>query len=311
VDEDDGVYGFLDTLEAGSARLVQFVDTPLAADLRITRSDVTASRQGESEALREYRFTAGEAIEVSAVFYNMGTQSPGGIGTTLVDMTSGDTLDTAEIDLPGLSTAGYACAADTAVYSWVTDSDDIGTHVLEVSAEPWSGEPDTLDDSARALFLIEPRDYATEETEDPWDMSETAVSPPAWKTDDVAGLSGWTGTYTDSIGGMFEGMVDDGHLGDNRMSLRLDAPLDAGFYDRLGLAVFVERESELWLGWETDESVEDSVLVETIDAGWSEVERVDPGGGLPDDTLEVLWLGFRPDGGADMRVRVGRVELTE
>ena len=142
-------------------------------------------------------------------------------------------------------------------------------------------------------------------------MSETAVSPPVWKTDDVAGLSGWTGTYTDSIGGMFEGMVDDGHLDDNRMSLRLDAPLDAGYYDRFGLAVFVERESGLWLGWETDESVEDSVLVETIDAGWSELERVDPGGGLPDDTLEVLWLGFRPDGGADMRVRVGRVELTE
>jgi hypothetical protein len=105
--------------------------------------------------------------------------------------------------------------------------------------------------------------------------------------------------------------VDVDHLEDNRMSLMLDAPLDAGYYDRFGLAVFVERESGLWLGWETDESVEDSVLVETIDAGWSEVERVDPGGGLPDDTLEVLWLGFRPDGGADMRVRVGRVELTE
>ncbi|MCD4774479.1 MAG: hypothetical protein K8S15_00330, partial [Candidatus Aegiribacteria sp.] len=75
VEEDDGIYSFLDTLEAGQGRLVEFVNTPLAADIRITAPDVMARYPRTPADIRNFEFKAGDTILIIADFFNMGTSS--------------------------------------------------------------------------------------------------------------------------------------------------------------------------------------------------------------------------------------------
>ncbi len=206
---DGSVYSFRDTVDAGHFRLVQFVESTLPADARLTKADVFAEPPPSSIVpVRDFRFTAGNDVELMAVLYNVGT-SGRRVEVTLKDVSEGsiELLDTEYADLPALSTSGYQTASDTVSLTWSTDSTDIGVHVLEVAATTWTGEPDPEDNSVTITVLMDPRDYATEVLDDPWDMEENPA--PYWNTDDIDYVWGlWdAGGWTDSVSGVFEGVL--------------------------------------------------------------------------------------------------------
>ena len=131
-----------------------------------------------------------------------------------------------------LSVAGLLLAA---LLSAQLSDPHIGVHVLEIRAHKWAGEPDTLDNRARVVFLIDPRDYATGVLEDAWDMTEATSGAPDWKTDDISGMRGWE-SFSDSISGMFEGSISD-PSSLNRMVLNTGSgasdSVDTSVYDML------------------------------------------------------------------------------
>ncbi len=128
---------------------------------------------------------------------------------------------------------------------------DIGPHRLEVRAAPWLGEPDTSDNTARITFLVEPNDWATEELDDPWDMTESGDS--AWHTDDISSMFCWvTASFTDSVSGMFEGSVDYDYRLTNRMTLNLGGEtLDGDDWEYISLIGKTDVPCDVYLRWET------------------------------------------------------------
>jgi hypothetical protein len=206
------VYQFLDTLDAGEARLIQMFDSTdgLDADIRITDPDVFVVLPADSDTLSDYESYAGAQVNVYARFYNMGTEAPqGDVLVYLKDETDNLMLDTARVSFSGLSTGScYQQDRDEAVFEWRPDSTDIGVHRLLVYTESLN-EPDPHDNEARLVYVVEPRDYATEILSNPWDMTESSppITSPPWKTFDIDSLTGYWGSYTDSISGMFEGTL--------------------------------------------------------------------------------------------------------
>ena len=205
------MYAFRDTLDAGEARLIQVFDDSLGldADVRITDPDVNAILPARNDTLLDSRSVPGETVDILARFYNMGTEPKNNVRVFLVDGAAGDTLDSDVISFGGLSTSScYTPDMEEASFTWTPDSTDIGVHVLRVSAQTWPGEPDPSDNTATLVHLVDPRDYATEVLGNPWDMTE--ATGHLWHTDDIVETAGWNDSaFTDSVSGMFEGVLSE------------------------------------------------------------------------------------------------------
>ena len=310
---------FDDTLKAGQGRLFEFVNAgTMDADIRITDPDIVAFYPGTTKKTFDFEFTAGDDIGINAAFYNMSTDSTTGVIVTCTDLTEDEEIDRDTLDFDGLSTSGWICDSDIGKFTWETDSTDIGAHILEMHAEPVTGEPDTLDNTATAVFLIQPRDYATSVLDDPWDMTEDNVSPPAWHTSDIDSLVGWRmdSTLTDSISGMFEGVIPN-PSNTNRVYLSVHRlkPINPDRYSMLSLAgIALERSLSVYLGWRNEE---DSVyVVDTgVDIGtdWVEATPVSIdsiSGAWDNDDIKEIWLEFRGTN-LNTSVRLGWIKLTE
>jgi hypothetical protein len=319
-----GTFTFLDTLDAGQARLVQFFDPEegLDADIRITKPDVWTIDPLTETATGRLQHTAGTTVEIVARFYNMGTEGAEDVEAVIWDITDEEVPDpdTVLLEFEGLSMqAGYCrtCDYEDAVFSWETDASDIGTHILEVRTIPITGEPDTTDNRARAVFLIKPADYATTMLEDPWDQTEAESLPPAWHTADIDTLVGWglDSTLTDSVSGMFEGMVVDPSA-TNRVYFRVagNEPIRPDVYHMLSLAgIALDRSLSVYVGWinvEDDRYVVDTGL--DLGPGWTEAGAVDLNSlsaRWEDADVEAFWLEFRGSSLSTL-VRLGWVKLT-
>jgi hypothetical protein len=221
-------------------------------------------------------------------------------------------------DLAALSKTNYEPSTDTLNFTWVTDSTDIGAHVLEIRADSWQGEPNGDDNWERAAFLIDPRDYATEVLGNAWDMMEATSGIPDWKTNDVDSLLRWdTTAWTDSIGGMFEGEIAPGYFSVNRMYLHMLPSsifwLDGDLYNRLSLTAKCSIASELIVGWVDSHNTESSSLVDTIGTTWGETGPIDLSTLWSGESIKKVWLRFDPIGASifNARVRIGQVRLVE
>ena len=319
VSDTGGIHSWMDTLQAGQGRLVEFVDSTVTGDIRITAPDVFARYPGAAVDIRDLEFTVADTVVILADFFNMGTDSLEDVIVYCVDLSDGSSeVGRDTLDFEGLSLSGGTTDEDRASFRWVPGSDDIGVHVMEISTvSPVYGELDTLDNSARAVFLIEPRNYARTELHDPWDMTEATGSPPAWYTDDVDSLTGWNATFTDSISGMFEGTVSD-PSDTNRVYLNTGSGssdwINTIKYHELRLAGIAERALSIYLGW-TDTRGREYVVDtgEDLTAEWAEIAPVyidDLSPRWDDDDAPTFWLEFR---GSNMStdVRIGWVRLTE
>jgi hypothetical protein len=318
-----GTFTFLDTLDAGQARLIQLFDPEagLDADIRITKPDVWILDPVTDAARTELRQTAGSTVEIVARFYNMGTE--GAEEAVIRDITDGvaPDPDTVLLEFEGLSMqSGYCrtCDCEDAVFTWETDSTDIGVHILEVRVLPLPGEPDTTDNRARAVLLIEPADYAATVLEDPWDMTEAESDPPLWHTADIDTLVGWLldSTLTDSVSGMFEGTIEDPSA-TNRLVLRVSAnsPIRPDRFRLLSLAgISPDRAVSVWAGWRNAEDA--AYVVDTgleIGPGWTEAGPLDLdslAARWSDADVEAFWLEFRSGSPLTTPIRLGWVKLT-
>jgi hypothetical protein len=210
---DNDYYGYLDTLRPGEARLMEIIDEEEDADLRITSPDVYCRYSQSLTDRHEFDYTAGDTVEAYGTFYNLGTEGAEDVEVVLYDLTDSVVLGRDTLDFAGLDSFGVTDDA-TASFVWITDPGDIGIHLLEIEAEQ-VGSEDSRDNAVSVPFLIEPRDYATEVRDDPWDMMEEEVDSlrPDWKTNDIEAIDGlqryWlSSAWTDSVGGMFEGALD-------------------------------------------------------------------------------------------------------
>jgi len=207
----EDLYYYSDTLEAGQGRLVEFVDTTqtIQADLRITSPDAFTYRSGYEGRDREHRYTAGTNLYLGGTFYNMGTDTTGDVEVIFTDLTGGGStvLGRDTISLDGLS-GYYRPDSVSATILWITDSTDIGAHIIGIVADSIPGE-EAHDNSVRMTVLLEPRDYATAVRLDPWDMDDDTTV--VWNTSDIEAVANnWDTTatgWTDSVSGMFEGVV--------------------------------------------------------------------------------------------------------
>ena len=241
---DTDYYGYCDTLGPGEARLVELIDEDEPVDLRITSPDVY-TLAGQCIIPRyEFAYTAGDTVGLYGTFYNLGTEDAEDVDVTFTDLTTSTVLGRDVLDFDGLSWENpRKTDDDTASLSWITDSDDIGIHLLQIEAEH-VGSENRLDNSVGVPILIQPRDYATEVRGDPWDMLEEEVDSlrPDWKTNDIEAVSGdWESScWTDSVGGMFEGALDPGTALPHRAEISLAIPgnsgrwIDADTYQMLG-----------------------------------------------------------------------------
>ena len=236
-------FAFDDTLEAGEGRLVEFVDTNVPADIRVTSPDVYVYRQGAMNRSTRLCCTAGETITLGAVFYNMGTAATGNIGVIFSEVGTPYILGTDTISFDGLS-GYYSPDSTSASIQWETDAGDTGVHRVEISAGSVQGE-NTSDNSVTVTVLVEPVDYATEVLGNAWDMTEALSNPPDWQTTDIDSVTGcWDSlAWTDSVSGMFEGVLWGDNFGDwsgfrGDIYLHEDAqePIDADEYTMLSLA---------------------------------------------------------------------------
>ncbi|MCK5785893.1 MAG: hypothetical protein KAH54_04955 [Candidatus Sabulitectum sp.] len=315
-----GIYSFLDTLDAGEARLLQmFDDDGLAADIRITDPDLFPILPAKGDTLTDYRSVQGETVDILARFYNMGTGSLNRVQVYLRDDTEGIMLDTAEVSFNGLTTDScWQCDRDDAILSWDTRTADLGVHRLRVYTEDITNEPDTEDNTARLVYIIDPADYATEILNDPWDMTEASSSPPAWKTNDIDSLLGWGSTFSDSINGMFEGTVSDDSLTTNRIYLHMPADtsewIDGSTYNQFSLIGKSQRPALVTLCWEDSLGSTYSTFVDTITSEYQQSTILDLNSTFNwiSNPIRLVWLRFSPVAGmVALPIRIGSVSLTE
>jgi len=317
-----GTFTFLDTLDAGQARLVQFFDPEegLDADIRITKPDVWTIDPLTETATGRLQHTAGTAVEIVARFYNMGTEGAEDVEAVIWDITDEEAPDpdTVLLSFEGLSMqAGYcrSCDYEDAVFTWETDTSDIGTHILEVRTIPITGEPDTTDNRARAVFLIEPADYATTVLEDPWDMTEASRCTLSWHTYDIPMLTGYS-TFTDSVSGMFEGVLDD-PSDSNLLELRVSSTerINTTEYHMLSLAGLADDTLDITVGWmDVHSTVHRLDIGESLGPDWAEIDPVDlselTGSAWADANARRVWLELDSGDDDPVRVRLGWVKLT-
>ncbi len=318
-------YSFLDTLDAGEARLLQMFDDedPLAADIRITDPDLFVVLPYDSDTLSDYQSCPGTPVAIHATFYNMGMDSLSNIFVYLKDETNNVMLDTARVSFEGLSiTSCYEQDRDEAVFVWTPDSTtDIGVHRLRVFTQDLN-EPDTTDNDAELVYVVEPRDYATEILDDPWNMTEATSTPfPIWNTNDITSMTGWNiNLFTDSISGMFEGGIDD-PTELNRMFLNTGSDsldwIDADSSVNFSLAGKSTVSMDIELHWV--DSHDDSSHIDTgenLTSAWREIGPIDLsailGSTWGGDDVAELWIEFySPTHSSATDVRIGWIKLTE
>ncbi len=318
----DGIrtlYFFEDTLEAGQARLVEFIDvTPaIAADLRITKPDVTAAPYGSGLINNhDFRFMAGTDIIIDATVYNMGMQSASNVDVTLSDISDTPAiLDTDQVSFSGLSTSGYVCDDDTAILTWDSEDASPGVHQLHIQVESLFGEPDTDDNTLTLVFQILPMDYAKIELDDAWDMDDD--SSPDWNTEDITSLTGWSATFPDFVSGMFEGTISDPSAA-NELVLNTGSGfsdlIDTSVYQRLSFAAKAERTLDIEVHWIDEDDTEYYVdLGEDLTTTWTVIEPVDLlslSARWDDKKAKSFWLEFS---GTNLYtdVSIGWIKLTE
>ncbi|HRW77591.1 MAG TPA: hypothetical protein P5207_02890, partial [Candidatus Sabulitectum sp.] len=314
------MFTFLDTLDAGEARLLQMFDndTGLAADLRITDPDLCVVRVADGDTLTDYSGYDSVSVNIRATCYNMGTSSLSNVRVYLKDLTTDEVLDTVSISIDGLDT-NYCrqCARAVAAFdTWTPDADDIGIHVFEIYTEDITGEPDPSDNSASLVYMVKPSDYANEILGDPWDMTEATSSIPAWYTNDIDTLTGCWGGYTDSISGMFEGTLSN-PANANALYLNTgsgrDDWIDADRFVNLSLAGYAEHGLSIEAHWMDSDSNGYFVdIQEDLGPTASDIGPVDLSSLSANWTGDVIafWLEFT---GSNLvtGVRIGWVKLTE
>ncbi len=341
-------YTFLDTLDAGVGRLVQLVDLSggLSADVRITSSNVIALQA--SDTLVRMEITVGDSVDFLADFYNMGINSRDNVSVILFDSTTSDSIGTGSINFDGLAFRPPCriCDCSTASFGWRPDSTDIGVHRLTAAAATWTGEPDSDDNSVDFVFLVNPRDYATEVRDDAWDMDEDTNSVHDWHTDDIETIAwNWSDTsWTDSVSGMFEGVINYDSIvfpfrGDISLAIPEDSTeyIDTDKYHMLSFGIvginpeYPDRPKSciMFFGWKDDENNWHDwqrLLKNTaysVGNGWDQWRTIGPidlndidSLWSTEDAVE-LWLRFQsgnPDSLENpdpIHIRIGWVRLEE
>jgi hypothetical protein len=186
---------------------------------------------------------------------------------------------------------------------------------LEVMAATWAGEPEGDDNWVRAAFLIDPRDYPAAVLGNAWDMTEASSGAPAWYTMDIDSVVHWS-SYTDSIGGMFEGTIPSNHIADNRMYLHMPASsslwIDGDLYNRFSLIGKTSTSTaDLVLGWVDSHGGRDSTEVGELSTSYGRTTPFDLSSEWEGLTIKLIWLGFRYSTSVTPRIRIGRVWLEE
>ncbi len=188
---------------------------------------------------------------------------------------------------------------------------------LEVRAATWAGEPEGDDNWVRAAFLIDPRDYPAAVLGNAWDMTEASSGAPAWYTMDIDSVVHWS-SYTDSIGGMFEGTLLTGHFSDNAMYLHIPGSsllwIDGDLYNEFSVTGRSSADStDVVLGWVDSHGNRGSSIVGTLTTAYGRTEPFDLSSIWSGRTIESLWLRFDPANHQllSSRIRVGRAWLGE
>ncbi len=226
-------------------------------------------------------------------------------------------LDTVRISFSGLNTDScWKPDRAEAVFGWTPGSNDIGVHRLRVFTQTILGEPDPLDNEATLVYMVKPGDYATEELNDPWDMTEeSGAPPPAWYTEDIESMYGWdSSAYTDSISGMLEGVIDDTYSLTNKMTLELDGnSIDGSDYSSISLIGKSGLACDVYLTWRTNIPGIDSVMIDEMSSYWEVLEPFDLStiSSWDGKTITDVSLSFRRPRTTDYHVRIGWIKLTE
>jgi len=316
------IFTFLDTLDAGEARLLEMIDGSLAADLRITDPDLFVVMVADGDTLEnDFSSFDSVAVDVVAPYYNMGTADLRNIVVYLKNETTNEIIARDTLSFSGLSTdTCYQPDRSNAIFSWTPDASEIGVNVLNVYTETIFGEPDPNDNSATLVYFVKPGDYASQVLDDPWDMTEATLNPPAWKTDDIVGMSGWNSTlYTDSISGMFEGVITNPSAS-NSMELNLGTGssyyIDTYKYQNISLAGKAVNDLDITVHWLDEDSVAHDVdLGIALDDDWAElgpVSILDLDSDWDDSDAIRFWLEFSSDSHTSATaVRIGWIKLTE
>ncbi|MCD6587570.1 MAG: hypothetical protein J7K88_03370 [Candidatus Fermentibacteraceae bacterium] len=324
--ETSGVFTFLDTLDAGEARLLQMFDddTGLPADLRITDPDIFVVIPADGDTLTVNTSVAGTPFDPYAWVYNMGTEPLSNIKVYLEDITTDTTLiDSVYLSFSGLSTGScYQTDRELASFRTITpDTSDIGVNIFRVYTERIQDEPDPSDNSATLVYMVRPGDYATEILDDPWDMTEATSSIPAWYTNDIDTLTGCWGGYTDSISGMFEGVLSNPTTA-NALYLNTGTGssdyIDADRFHNLSLAGMSETKTVITVHWlDSHENTGYIALTNPADTLRSVAADLGPwdltslSGSWTGD-MQMFWLQFTsPNSMSPADVRIGWVKLTE
>jgi hypothetical protein len=187
--------------------------------------------------------------------------------------------------------------------------------VLDVRAATWAGEPEGDDNWVRAAFLIDPRDYPAAVLGNAWDMTEASSGAPAWYTMDIDSVVHWS-SYTDSIGGMFEGGISSAHIPDNRLYLNMPSSsmlwIDGNLYNRFSITGKTSLSSaDIVLGWVDSHDGRDSVEVGELTTTYGATPVFDLAAEWAGKGIKLLWLGFRYSSSVSPQVRIGGVELIE
>ena len=340
----DTLYTFLDTLDAGEGRLVELVDVSggLPADVRITASDIRIIQ--ESDTLVHLETTVGDAVNIYADFYNMGTASKSDVIVTLYDSTGSALLGSDTLDFDGL---GYLLPSScrttdrsTASFTWTPDSTDIGVHRLTAAAATWIGESNSDDNSVDFVFLVNPRDYATEVRGDAWDMTEGGSND--WNTDDIEAVAeNWnTSTgWTDSVSGMFEGVINynsstNWFIGDISLAVPQDSTINSDLYHMLSIGMVGNNLNqqgseacEMRIGWKDSHNQlhgwYDLLGSNSIGNGWDQYSAIGPidlndidSLNWGNDDASELWLRMQDeatlvDPPVPVDIRIGWIRLEE
>jgi hypothetical protein len=317
------VYVFKDTLDAGEARLLQMISSTSLSnlDIRITDPDVFVVLPTDGDTLSDYESPTGEAVNIHARFYSMSTDSVSDLLVYLEDLTDNESLDTQRVSFSGLDTDScWKPDVAEAVFTWTPRSNDVGVHRLRVYTQNILGEPDTQDNDAMLVYVVEPADYATTELSDPWDMTEKAgAPPPSWYTEDIIAMTGWTSSaYSDSISGMFEGTITDPR-NTNSLELNLGSGsseyIGTRTYDQFSMIAKAGCDLTVNLHWEQENGGMRSMELGEIDSEWEVFGPYDLASissRWDDEDAKRLWLEFSSDvQTTTASVRIGWIKLTE
>lgn len=314
-----GIYEFLDTLDAGEARLLQMFDDDdgLDADVRITDPDLSVILVADGDTLSDYSSNDSVAVDVVAHFYNMGTEPLRNIMVYMRNETTDELIATDTLNFNGLSiNSCYEPDVATAIFSWTPDYDNIGANILRVYTQTIIDEPDPTDNSATLVYLVKPTDYATEVLDDPWDMTEATSGAPAWKTFDIDSLTGCWGGYTDSISGMFEGVLSDATQA-NCLYLNTGSGssdyIDADRFHNFSIAGRARSGVTFGLHWiDSNHHSGYIAVVDTLEATAADLGPYDLSALSECWTGDIAKLWLECSGGnAFSNVRIGWVKLTE